>query len=95
MSIFSASSVECVASLANDPGLTLESASAFLATLPDAVTGSCPVTQVPVFRLWNNRADSNHRYAASREVRDKMLMRGYISEGYGPNGVALCVGGNP
>lgn len=72
-------------------GHPLDTASAFLPTLPDAQSGNCPPTQVPVYRLWNNRADSNHRYTASREVRDQMLARGYVTEGYGPNAVALCV----
>ena len=91
---FSASAGECTASLANIPELTLETASAFLATLPDAITGACPSTQVPVYRLWNTRADSNHRYTASPAVRDEMLARGYVPEGYGPDAVAFCAGGN-
>jgi len=72
----------------------LETNAAFLATLPDAATGACPSGQVPVYRLWNNRVDSNHRYTTSLTVRGEMISRGYIAEGYGPNAVALCVGGN-
>jgi hypothetical protein len=91
---FSASAGECAASLAQHPDFVLETNAAFLATLPDPVTGACPSGQVPVYRLWNNRVDSNHRYTTSLTVRGEMISRGYIAEGYGPNAVALCVGGN-
>jgi hypothetical protein len=91
---FSASAGECAASLAQHPDFVLETNAAFLATLPDPVTGACPSGQVPVYRLWNNRVDSNHRYTTSLTVRAEMISRGYIAEGYGPNAVALCVGGN-
>ena len=43
-----------------------------------------------MYRLWNQRADSNHRYTADRAQRDAMIARGYAAEGYGPLGVAMC-----
>jgi hypothetical protein len=43
-----------------------------------------------VYRLWNHRADSNHRYTADAATRAAMLARGYAPEGYGPLGVAMC-----
>ncbi|MCC6192886.1 MAG: hypothetical protein IT518_00330 [Burkholderiales bacterium] len=92
---YSASAGECAQSLANEPRYVLETQAAFLATLPDRETGACPPGQIPVFRLWNQRADSNHRYATSRFVRSQMLEAGFMSEGYGPDGVAFCAGGSP
>jgi len=71
----------------------LETPSAFLAALPNTASGACPAGQAAVYRLWNGRADSNHRFATSRDVRAQMLARGYVAEGYGPDGVAMCVAG--
>ncbi len=33
--------------------------------LPDRSTGACPVGTMPVYRVWDNRADTNHRYTIS------------------------------
>jgi hypothetical protein len=44
---------------------------------------------VPVYRVWNQRFDSNHRYTTSTAIRDQMVARGGVAEGYGPNAVAL------
>jgi hypothetical protein len=49
-----------------------------------------PGQTIPVYRLWNQRADSNHRYTTDATVRAQMIARGYVSEGYGPLGVAMC-----
>jgi len=93
---FSASPDECAAVAARvqtDPnysGYILETPAAFFAPLPDLSTGACPAGFVPVFRLWNQRADSNHRYTADPAIRAQMIARGYASEGYGPLGVAWC-----
>lgn len=86
---YSASTEECAKA---QEDLWFETSSAFLATLPDTVSGACTVGQTPIYRLWNNRVDSNHRYTASVAVRDSMVARGYVPEGYGPGAVALCVG---
>jgi hypothetical protein len=56
------------------------------------MTGACPSTTVPVYRVWNQRADSNHRYVTSRALRDQMVARGYVAEGYGPDAVIMCAG---
>jgi hypothetical protein len=89
---FSASSDECAAASQGHSEYILETPQAFLATLPDQ-TGQCAQGAQPVYRLWNGRIDSNHRYTTSLQTRDEMLTRGYIAEGYGPNRVAMCVGG--
>ena len=44
----------------------------------------------PIYRLYNNRRDVNHRFTTSREIRDQMAARGYIREGDGPDIVSMC-----
>jgi hypothetical protein len=68
----------------------VEAEDAFEIGLPDTITGECPADTLPVYRVWNNRPDSNHRYTTDLAVRDAMVARGYIAEGYGPNGVVMC-----
>lgn len=96
---FSASADECAAvaaKVASDPayaGYVLETPAAFWTALPDTSTGACAGEARPVYRLWNGRTDSNHRYTTSWDIRAEMLARGYIAEGYGPDGVAMCSAG--
>lgn len=93
---FSASPAECNAVLqksTTDPnfsGYVHESPNAFYIGLPDTTSGSCPAGTVPVYRLWNQRADSNHRYTASNAIKSTMLGRNYVAEGYGPDAVIMC-----
>ena len=63
---------------------------AFHIALPDTTSGVCATGEVPVYRLWNGRADSNHRYTTSTAIKSLMLANGYIAEGYGPDQVAMC-----
>jgi hypothetical protein len=92
----SASPAECAAVLARIPGdpnfsgYIEETPAAFYIALPDTTSGACPGDSVPVYRLWNQRADSNHRYTADPATRDAMVARGYAPEGYGPQGVGMC-----
>lgn len=96
---FSASPAECaavVAKIGTDPdysGYIEETPAEFYIALPDTATGACAAGTLPVYRLWNGRADSNHRYTADFATRAAMLARGYIAEGYGPLGVAMCTAG--
>jgi len=87
---FSASPEECSAVQVKFPMFTYESPNAFYIDLPDLNTGTCPAGTVPVYRLWNNRADTNHRYTTSLAIRSQMLAKGYVPEGYGPTGVVMC-----
>jgi hypothetical protein len=87
---YSASALECAQTRARFPEFVYESPDVFHIALPDVATGACPVETIPVYRVWNQRADSNHRYTASRTVRDQMLTRGYVAEGYGPDAVIMC-----
>jgi hypothetical protein len=96
---FSASADECSQVHERYPEFLLESNAAFFVSLPDLTTGQCPLDptfdnydyQLPVFRLWNQRADSNHRYTTNAFIRSLMIQRGYVAEGYGPSAVAFCV----
>lgn len=87
---FSASQFECANVQVKFPGYAYETSSAFFIELPDTATGSCSAGTVPVYRLWNSRADSNHRYTTDRTIRDQMIAKGYIAEGYGADQVAMC-----
>ena len=93
---FSASPVECAEverKIATDPnyaGFVYETPSAFHIGVPDFATGACAAGTVPVYRLWNQRADSNHRYTTDRAIRDEMVAKGWKAEGYGPDPVAMC-----
>jgi hypothetical protein len=99
---FSASVQECASVTQQYPGFELETPLAFAAWLPDPVTGACPATGIQddignpldllrVYRLWDNRVDTNHRYTTSLDIRAEMIHQGWIPEGYGPDGVAMCV----
>ena len=87
---FSASEQECGEVAAKFPTFILEDPAVMFMTLPDQQSGSCPSDTVPVYRLWNNRVDSNHRYTTQPSVKAEMAARGYVAEGYGPDAVALC-----
>jgi hypothetical protein len=88
---YTASALECLDVITKFAGAwLLESGEVFQINLPDIFTGICPAGTVPVYRLWNQRVDSNHRYTTSLMIRNQMLAKGYVSEGYGPLGVALC-----
>jgi len=59
--------------------------------VPDSA-GNCAVGTQPVYRLYNNGQGGApaHRYTTSLSVRSQMLAQGWISEGYGDNGVIMC-----
>jgi hypothetical protein len=89
---YSADPAECARTAATFPAFVLETPAAFRVALPDASTGACPSpdSQDPVYRIWNRRADTNHRYTRDRTVRDAMVAAGGVAEGRGPDGVAFC-----
>jgi uncharacterized protein DUF5648/beta-propeller uncharacterized protein DUF5122 len=92
----SASADECASVMQKtltDPnysGYVYESPNAFYVALPDVSTGTCPAATTPIYRLWNNRADSNHRYTADAVTKAQMMAKGWIPEGYGPDAVSMC-----
>ncbi len=90
---YSASAVECDAVKLKFPtAWLLESTDVFQVYLPNLTTGVCPSNTVAVYRSWNKRADSNHRYTTSAAVQAAMIAKGYAAEGYGAAGheVAMC-----
>ncbi len=70
-----------------------ETANAFYVRRPEWPTGACPAGDLSVYRLWNNRPDTNHRYTTDPAIRAQMVAKGYVAEGYGPAGVVMCVPG--
>lgn len=88
---YSASPAECAAVLAKWPtAWILESYNVFQSYLPDLTTGVCPINLLPVYRVYDNRPDANHRYTTSLAIRDQMVNAGWLPEGYGANAVAMC-----
>ena len=88
---FSASAVECSAVQSRFPQFVLETSDAMNVGLPDPATGTCTTpASVPIYRLWDKRLDTNHRYTTDRGVRDAMVAQGWLAEGYGPDAVAMC-----
>jgi hypothetical protein len=90
---FSASPQECSDTMAKFPTFDFESAAVFYIALPvtaGAMAGTCPAGTIPVYRVFDNRVDANHRYTIDRAVRDMMVARGYIAEGYGDDAVIMC-----
>ena len=88
---YSVSPDECVATLRGfNRAWLLEASEVFQADPPDVVSGACDAGGVPIYRLWNTRSDSNHRYVSSLALRNQMMGQGWQPEGYGVNGVAIC-----
>jgi hypothetical protein len=87
---YSASVAECAAVRARFPTFVAEAPDVFHVALPDTTTGACPAGTIPVYRLWNARADSNHRYTTDPAVKAQMVARGYVAEGYGPDATIMC-----
>lgn len=86
----SASPVECALVRSHPAGFVHEAPDVMHLGLPHPVTGACGGDTVPVYRLWNGSGDSHHRYTADRALRNALAAQGWISEGYGPDPVAMC-----
>jgi len=76
---YSASPTECAEVSAKFPAFSYESPGVMHVGLPDAATGACSPGWAPVYRLWNSRADSNHRYTTDRATRSAMLALGDVA----------------
>jgi hypothetical protein len=81
---------ECTAVGAKYPTFVFEAPDVFYISLPDTATGTCPSATVPVFPLYNNRVDANHRYTTDPPIKAQMTSQGYIAEGYGPSATIMC-----
>jgi hypothetical protein len=87
---YSASPDECAATRQKFPTLVYEAPDVFHIALPETTSGICPPKTTPVFRLFNNRPDGNHRYTIDRALKAQMIARGYTAEGYGADPVSMC-----
>jgi len=87
---YSASPAECDVVHQQNPAFVLESTAVMYLAIPNYATGACPAGTDPVYRVWNHRPDTNHRYTSSRAVRDQMVALGYVAEGSGPDVVTFC-----
>jgi len=90
---FGRSLQECTETLAKFPFMTQETPDAFFITLP--VAGVCPGGTIPVYRVFSNRVDANHRYMIDRTLRDQMAAMGWTIEGDGPDFVVMCASPAP
>jgi len=80
---------ECQATQSAQPDFVLEDPDYMHVILPTA--GDCPAATQPIYRVFNNRPDANHRYTIDRAVRDEMAAKGWIAEGDGADRVVMCV----
>jgi hypothetical protein len=85
---FGRGTAECEATGAHNPGFVLEDSNFMHVFLPAG--GTCAAGQVPVYRVFSNRADANHRYMTSAALRTTMVGRGWLAEGDGPDLVVMC-----
>ena len=86
---FPASPEECAQVQTRFPFFELETPNAFYVYRPDA-TGVCAQGTMPLYRVWDGRPDTNHRYMTDLAVRSQMIARGWIPEGSGI-GIVACV----
>ena len=85
---FGRGTVECNATGQKNPTFVLEDPAFMQTFLPAA--GVCPANTTPVYRVFSNRLDANHRYMTDRTVRDQMVAKGWLAEGDGPDLVVMC-----
>lgn len=85
---FGRGATECVSTGQRNPTFVLEDSQYMQMFLP--VAGVCPANTTPVYRVFSNRRDANHRYMTDRALRDAMVTRGWLAEGDGPDLVVMC-----
>ncbi len=85
---FGRDATECDATGQKNPSFVLEDPQFMQMFLP--VVGNCPVSTTPVYRVFDNRPDANHRYTTDRTLRDQMVARGWLAEGDGQDLVVMC-----
>ncbi|MCC7327548.1 MAG: S8 family peptidase [Burkholderiales bacterium] len=79
---------ECHVTMATHPDFVVEGSAFFYLYTADA--GRCPHGTRPVYRVYSNRADANHRYTTDRAVRDQMVAKRWLAEGDGDDVVVAC-----
>lgn len=91
---YSAAPAECQAVIDRfSSAWVYETPELFGAKLPSQVDGACPANSVPLYRLYNNKPDVNHRYMVLRDAQWETLraLYGWIPEGYGTNATIMCL----
>lgn len=61
----------------------LERMDAFAVPAQGTQGETCANGSIPLYRLYNKRADANHRFTTSKLIRDQMIGLGWILEGTG------------
>jgi hypothetical protein len=87
---YSAFVSECLQVREQHPEFIYELANVMYLGVPDATSGACAPGTVPVYRVWDMRVDTNHRYMTDRALRDQMVALGWVKEGAGPDAVVMC-----
>ena len=85
---FGRGTVECDDTARKFPALVLEERLFLFVFLP--INGACGPGTRPVYRVFSNRADANHRYMVDPAVRQQMVAQGWLAEGDGPDQVVMC-----
>jgi N-acetylneuraminic acid mutarotase len=85
---FGRDTVECDGTGQRHPEFVLEDPQFMHLFLP--IAGTCPATTTPIYRVFSNRADANHRYMTDRTIRGQMVAQGWVAEGDGPDLVVMC-----
>jgi hypothetical protein len=79
---------ECDATSAQNPAFVVEHSTFMYMFLP--VQGACPANTTPIYRVYSNSANINHRYVADMATRDQMVARGWLAEGEGADKILMC-----
>jgi hypothetical protein len=87
---YSAFVTECEQVREQNPQFVYESPNVMYLGMPDLASGACASGMVPVYRVWDRRVDTNHRYMTDRALRDQMVTLGWVKEGAGPDAVVMC-----
>lgn len=85
---FGRGTAECNATGQNNPSFVLEDPAFMQMFLPAA--GACAADTTPVYRVFSNRPDANHRYMTDKAIRSQMVAKGWLAEGDGPDFVVMC-----
>ncbi len=85
---FGRGAAECAATRTAHPEFVLEEINYKQLFVPDR--GTCPAGSKAVYRVFNNRPATNHRYTIERAVRDEMVGKGWVAEGDGDDMVVMC-----
>lgn len=87
---FGRGTMECNDTGTKFPTFVNEDPQFFHVILPAA--GVCPAGTIPVYRVFSNRPDANHRYMIDKAIRDQMVtVRRWLAEGDGPDLIVMCV----